>query len=251
MILTNSSQFISQLVTDLEAIEETLSNPYFSYTLGFNIKRDEICQCKLYIRFFDRDDSFLKFFEIFTDSNIKQMATHDFHHAEDIAFKKSALGFKGFTIGVVKDFKTNRTGYGWGARATSIISGPYFYGYRFLDDFLSRRMYKYIAPNRGFLKLPFMTEMVEIQESINEKEHKYCLCPTITRDNLSEISRSLEENLSPSCRLYHNEIIGLNPALTLVNMGGGRNEEKLYYHNFKKSNKIKHYSLKEDGISKT
>ncbi len=244
MMFPNSSQFIGQLVADLEPIEETLSNPYFSYTLGFNIKHNEICQCKLYIRFFDRDDSFLKFFEIFTDLNIKQMATHDFHHAEDIAFKKSALGFKGFTIGVVKDFNTDRTGCGWGARATSIISGPYFYGYRFFDDFLSRKMYKYVTPNLRFLKLPFMTEMVEIQESFDEKEHKYCLCPTITRDNFSEISRSIEGNLSPSCKLYHNEIIEANPALTLVNMGIGPNEEKLYYHNFKCSNKIKNYLLK-------
>jgi len=246
MMFPNSSQFIGQLVADLEPIEETLSNPYFSYTLGFNIKHNEICQCKLYIRFFDRDDSFLKFFEIFTDLNIKQMAIHDFHHAEDIAFEKSALGFKGFTIGLVKDFNTNRTGCGWGARATSIISGPYFYGYRFFDDFLSRKMYKYVTPNLRFLKLPFMTEMVEIQESFEEKEHKYCLCPTITRDNLSEISRSMEGNLSPSCKLYHNEIIKLNPALTLVNMGIGPNEEKLYYHNFKKSNKIKHYFLNDE-----
>ena len=246
MILTNSSQFIGKLVADLEPIEKTLSNPYFSYTLGFNIKHNEIRQCKLYIRFFDRDDSFLKFFEIFTDLNIRQMATHDFHHAEDIAFKKSALGFKGFTIGVVKDFKTNRTGCGWGARASSIISGPYFYGYRFFDDFLARKMYKYVTPNRRFLQLPFMTEMVEIQESFEGKEHKYCLCPTITRDNLSEISRSMEGNLSPSCKLYHNEIIKLNPALTLVNMGIGPNEEKLYYHNFKKSNKIKHYFLYDE-----
>jgi hypothetical protein len=246
MMFTNSSQFIKQLVADLKPIEETLSNPHFSYTLGFNIKHHEICQCKLYIRFFDRDDSFLKFFKIFTDPNIKQMATHDFHHAEDIAFKKSALGFKGFTIGVVKDFNTNKTGYGWGARATSIISGPYFYGYRFLDDFLSRKMYKYVAPNRRFSKLPFVTEMVEIQEFANEKENKYCLCPMITRDNLSEISRSLEENLSSSCKLYHNEIIGLNPALTLVNMGIGPNEEKLYYHNFKKSNKINNYFLNDE-----
>ena len=44
-------------MADLEPIEETLSNPYFSYTLGFNIKHNEIRQCKLYIRFFDRDDS--------------------------------------------------------------------------------------------------------------------------------------------------------------------------------------------------
>ena len=91
-----------------------------------------------------------------------------------------------------------------------------------------------------------MTEMVEIQESLEEKEHKYCLCPTITRDNLSEISRSMEGNLSPACKLYHNEIIKLNPALTLVNMGIGPNEEKLYYHNFKKSNKIKHYFLNDE-----
>ena len=244
MMLTNSSQFIRQLVGDLEPIEETLSNPSFSYTLGFNVKNNKICQCKLYIRFFDRDDSFLKFFEIFTDANIKAMAIHDFRHAEDIAFKKSALGFKGFTIGLVRDFNTNRTGCGWGARATSIISGPYFYGYRFFDDFLSRKMYKYVTPNLRFLKLPFMTEMVEIQESFEEKEHKYCLCPTITRDNLSEISRSMEGNLSPSCKLYHNEIIEANPALTLVNMGIGPNEEKLYYHNFKCSNKIKNYLLK-------
>ena len=89
-----------------------------------------------------------------------------------------------------------------------------------------------------------MTEMVEIQESFDEKEHKYCLCPTITKDNLSEISRSIEGNLSPSCKLYHNEIIEANPALTLVNMGIGPNEEKLYYHNFKCSNKIKNYLLK-------
>jgi len=246
MILTNSSQFIKQLIGDLESIEETLSNPYFSYTLGFNIKHNEIRQCKLYIRFFDRDDSFLKFFEIFTDLNIKQMATHDFHHAEDIAFEKSALGFKGFTIGVVKDFNTNRTGCGWGARATSIISGPYFYGYKFFDDFLSSKMYKYVTPNRRFFKLPFMTETVEIQESFGKQEHKYCLCPTITRDNLSEISQSMEGNLSPSCKLYHNEVVGLNPALTLVNMGIGPNEEKLYYHNFKKSNKIKHYFLNDE-----
>ena len=246
MTLTNSSQFIKQLIADLESIEETLSNPYFSYTLGFNIKHNEIRQCKLYIRFFDRDDSFLKFFDIFTDLNIKQMAIHDFHHAEDIAFKKSALGFKGFTIGLVKDFNTNRTGCGWGARATSIISGPYFYGYRFFDDFLSRKMYKYVTPNLRFLKLPFMTEMVEIQESFGKQEHKYCLCPTITRDNLSEISQSMEGNLSPSCKLYHNEIITLNPSLTLVNMGIGPNEEKLYYHNFKKSNKIKHYFLNDE-----
>jgi len=246
MMLTNSSQFIRQLVGDLEPIEETLSNPSFSYTLGFNVKNNKICQCKLYIRFFDRDDSFLKFFEIFTDANIKAMAIHDFRHAEDIAFKKSALGFKGFTIGLVRDFNTNRTGCGWGARATSIISGPYFYGYRFFDDFLSRKMYKYVTPNLRFLKLPFMTEMVEIQESFEEKEQKYCLCPTITRDNLSEISRSMEGNLSPACKLYHNEIIKLNPALTLVNMGIGPNEEKLYYHNFKKSNKIKHYFLNDE-----
>ena len=246
MILTNSSEFIKRLVVDLEPIEEALSSPYFSYTLGFNIKHNEIRQCKLYIRFFDRDDSFLKFFEIFTDANIKAMAIHDFRHAEDIAFKKSALGFKGFTIGLVRDFNTNRTGCGWGARATSIISGPYFYGYRFFDDFLSRKMYKYVTPNLRFLKLPFMTEMVEIQESFEKKEHKYCLCPTITRDNLSEISRSMEGNLSPSCKLYHNEIIKINPALTLVNMGIGPNEEKLYYHNFKKSNKIKHYLLNDE-----
>ena len=233
MMLTNSFQFIKQLVADLEPIEETLSNPHFSYTLGFNIKHHEICQCKLYIRFF-------------TDPNIKQMATHDFHHAEDIAFKKSALGFKGFTIGVVKDFNTNKTGDGWGARATSIISGPYFYGYRFLDDFLSRKMYKYVTPNRHLHKLPFMTEMVETQELFEGKEHKYCLCPTITRDNLSEISRSMEGNLSSSCKLYHNEIIALNPLLTLVNMGIGPNEEKLYYHNFKKSNEIKNYFLNDE-----
>ena len=91
-----------------------------------------------------------------------------------------------------------------------------------------------------------MTEMVEIQESFEEKEQKYCLCPTITRDKLSEISQSMEGNLSPSCKLYHNEIIDLNPALTLVNMGIGPNEEKLYYHNFKKSNKIKHYFLNDE-----
>ena len=93
MILTNSSEFIRQLVVDLEPIETALDNPRFSYTLGFNIKHNEIRQCKLYIRFFDRDDSFLKFFEIFTDANIKQMATHDFHHAEDVAFNTSALGW--------------------------------------------------------------------------------------------------------------------------------------------------------------
>jgi hypothetical protein len=246
MILTNSSQFIKQLIADLEPIEETLSNPYFSYTLGFNIKHHEICQCKLYIRFFDRDNSFLNFFEIFKDVNIKQMAIHDFHHAEDIAFEKSALGFKGFTLGFVKDFNTNRVGSGWGARASSIISGPYFYGYRFVDDFLSRKMYKYVTPNRRLHDLPFMTEMVETQELFEGKEHKYCLCPTITRDNLSEISQSMEGNLSSSCKLYHNEIVALNPSLTLVNMGIGPNEEKLYYHNFKKSNKIKNYFLNDE-----
>jgi hypothetical protein len=244
MMLTNSSQFIRQLVGDLEPIEETLSNPSFSYTLGFNVKNNKICQCKLYIRFFDRDDSFLKFFEIFTDSNIKQMAIHDFHHAEDIAFEKSTLGFKGFTIGLVKDFNTNRTGCGWGARATSIISGPYFYGYRFFDDFLSRKMYKYVTPNRRLHKLPFMTEMVEIQELFEGKDHKYCLCPTITRDNLAEISQSMEGNLSPSCKLYHKAITKTNLDLTLVNMGIGSAEEKIYYHNFKGSNKIKNYLLK-------
>ena len=246
MILTNSSQFIKQLIADLGPIEETLSNPYFSYTLGFNIKYHEICQCKLYIRFFDRDNSFFKFFEIFTDVNIKQMAIHDFHHAEDIAFEKSALGFKGFTIGLVKDFNTNKNGSGWGARASSIISGPYFYGYRFVDDFLSRKMYKYVTPNRRLHNLPFMTEMVETQELFEGKEHKYCLCPTITRDNLSEISQSMEGNLSSSCKLYHNEIVALNPSLTLVNMGIGPNEEKLYYHNFKKSNEIKNYFLNDE-----
>ena len=246
MILTNSSEFIRQLVVDLEPIETALDNPRFSYTLGFNIKNNEIRQCKLYIRFFDRDDSFLKFFEIFTDANIKQMATHDFHHAEDVAFNTSALGFKGFTIGLVKDLNSNRLGCGWGARASSIISGPYFYGYRFFDDFLSRKMYKYVRSNRRFFKLPFMTEMVETQESFEEQGHKYCLCPTITRDNLSEISQSLEGNLSPSCKLYHEEIVKLNSELTLVNMGVGPSEEKLYYHNFKKSNKIKHYFLNDE-----
>ena len=241
MILTNSSEFIKQLVADLKPIEEALSNPYFSYTLGFNIKHNEIRQCKLYIRFFDRDDSFLKFFEIFTDPIIRQMATHDFHHAEDIAFKKSELGFKGFTIGIVKDFDTNKTGYGWGARATSIISGPYFYGYRFFDDFLSKKTYKYVTLNRRFFSLPFMTEMIEIQESFYGKEDKYCLCPVITRDNLSEISQSMEGNLSSPCKLYHKAITKTNPDLTLVNMGIGAAEEKIYYHNFKSSNKVKKY----------
>jgi len=241
MMLTNSFQFLHQIAPALHSIEGLMSNPYFSYTLGFNVGLDKINQCKLYIRFFERDDSFLKFFEIFTDPNIKQMATHDFHHAEDIAFEKNALGFKGFTIGLVKDFNTNSTGCGWGARATSIISGPYFYGYRFFDDFLSSKMYKYVTPNRRFFKLPFMTETVEIQESFGKQEHKYCLCPTITRDNLSEISRSMEGNLSSSCKLYHKAITETNPDLTLVNMGIGPAEEKIYYHNFKRSNKIKNY----------
>ncbi len=244
MMLTNSFQFLHQIAPALHSIEGLVSNPHFSYTLGLNIGLDKINQCKLYIRFFERDDSFLKFFEIFTDPIIRQMATHDFHHAEDIAFKKSELGFKGFTIGIVKDFDTNKTGYGWGARATSIISGPYFYGYRFFDDFLSKKTYKYVTLNRRFFSLPFMTEMIEIQESFDEKENKYCLCPVITRDNLSEISQSMEGNLSSPCKLYHKAITETNPDLTLVNMGIGAAEEKIYYHNFKSSNKIKNYLLK-------
>ena len=89
-----------------------------------------------------------------------------------------------------------------------------------------------------------MTEMIEIQESFDEKENKYCLCPVITRDNLSEISQSMEGNLSSPCKLYHKAITKTNPDLTLVNMGIGAAEEKIYYHNFKSSNKIKNYLLK-------
>jgi hypothetical protein len=246
---TDTSEFTKQLVANLEPIEKTVDNPHFSYTLGFNVtgkKKAKINQCKLYIRFFDRDDSFLKFFKVFTDTSIKGMAIHDFRHAEDVAFKNDALGFKGFTVGIVKDFNTDKIGCGWGARATSIISGPYFYGYRFFDDFLSRKTYKYIVPNRRFFDMPFMTEMVEEQESFSGKTHKYCLCPVITRDNLNEISESMEGNLSYECKLFHNRILELNPDLTLVNMGIGPNEEKLYYHNFKKSNKIKHYLLNNE-----
>jgi hypothetical protein len=146
MMLTNSFQFLHQIATALHSIEGLMSNPYFSYTLGFNVGLDKINQCKLYIRFFERDDSFLKFFEIFTDPSIRQMATHDFHQAEDIAFKKSELGFKGFTIGLVKDFDTNRTGYGWGARATSIISGPIF----MVIDFL---MISFLKKHTNMLRL--------------------------------------------------------------------------------------------------
>jgi hypothetical protein len=241
MIPTSSSHFFTQLIDELDAIEKEVDNSSFSYTLGFNLTHGEPLRAKIYIRFFERDDSFLKFFEILPDQNIRQMATHDFHHADDIAFQKGELGFKGFTIGVAQDLGLNKTSYGWGARA---FDGQQisFYGYKFCDDFLFKKNYRYVKANTTPVQLPFMTEMVEIQlDWFGANEDKYCLCPSLTRNNLIHISNSLTSNLSTESALFHNKVIRTHPNLWLVNMGIGPSEEKVYYHNFSFQNKIKKY----------
>ena len=241
---SSSPYFCGELIDELHAIEKEVDNSSFSYTLGFNLAHGEPLRAKIYIRFFARDDSFLKFFEILSDKNIRQMAIHDFHHAHDIAFQNSELGFKGFTIGVAQDLGFNKTSYGWGARALKAgkIS---FYGYKFCDDFLFKKNYYYKKAKSTPLKLPFMTKMVEVQHDwMGISESKYCLCPTIRHDNFSDMSDSLSKNLSPEATDFHNKVLLAKPDLYLVNTGVGPNEEKVYYHNFSFQNKIKKYLLK-------
>tara|TARA_Y100000310_G_scaffold339802_1_gene433623 strand:+ start:1815 stop:2549 length:735 start_codon:yes stop_codon:yes gene_type:complete len=244
MIPTHSQYFCSELIDELHAIEKEVDNNSFSYTLGFNLVHGEPLRAKIYIRFFDRDDSFLKFFEILPDQNIRQMATHDFHHAHDIAFQNSELGFKGFTIGIAQDLGFNKVSYGWGARVLNAgeIS---FHGYKFCDDFLFKKIYRYTKAHRTPLRLPFMTQMIEVQHDwLGISEDKYCLCPSLKRDNLIDISNSLSSNLSPECATFHNKTVRRDPNLWLVNMGIGPGEEKVYYHNFSFQNQIKKYLLK-------
>jgi len=244
MIPTHSPYFCSELIDELHAIEKEVDNNSFSYTLGFNLVHGEPLRAKIYIRFFDRDDSFLKFFEILPDQNIRQMATHDFHHAHDIAFQNSELGFKGFTIGIAQDLGFNKVSYGWGARVLNAgeIS---FHGYKFCDDFLFKKIYRYTKADRTPLRLPFMTQMIEVQHDwLGISEDKYCLCPSLKRDNLINISNSLSSNLGPECATFHNKIVRRDPNLWLVNMGIGPGEEKVYYHNFSFQNQIKKYLLK-------
>tara|TARA_R110000751_G_C13744888_1_gene477807 strand:- start:193 stop:921 length:729 start_codon:yes stop_codon:yes gene_type:complete len=241
MTLTHSSYFCDELIEGLHAIEKEVDNNSFSYTLGFNLTHGEPLRAKIYIRFFDRDDSFLKFFEILPDQNIRQMATHDFHHAHDIAFQNSELGFKGFTLGVAQDLGFDKVSYGWGAR--SLDAGTIsFNGYKFCDDFLFKKIYRYVKANTTPLQLPFMTQMVEVQHDwLGISENKYCLCPLLQRNNLIDISHSLSHNLSAESNVFHTKVIRSNPNLWLVNMGVGPGEEKLYYHNFSFQNQIKKY----------
>ena len=243
--LPHSSQFLERVARQLHLIEQKVDNKSFSYLLGFNVILDTIAECKLYIRFFERDPSFLDFFEIFEDPNIRSMATHDFRHADKLAFEKDGLGFKGFTIGLAQDMATNEVATGWGARYKRIAETG-FYGYRYKDKKLSKRLYEYVIARKTPLKRPYygishLTEFIEVQEGANRRDAKYCLCPNISRSNFKEVSLLMEKNLSSECNLLHKEITRLNSDLTLVNMGFGPSEEKIYYYNFKSPNKINNY----------
>jgi hypothetical protein len=240
----HSSYFCSELINELHKIEKEVNNNSFSYTLGFNLTHGEPLRAKIYIRFFDRDDSFLKFFKILPDQNIRQMAIHDFHQAHDIAFQKSELGFKGFTIGVAQDFGLNKIAYGWGARSLDAEKIS-FNGYKFCDGFLFKKIYRYARADKTPLQLPFMTKMIEVQHDwLGISEDKYCLCPSLKNNDLINVSNSLANNLSPESVVFHNKIIRSDPNLWLVNMGIGPGEEKVYYHNFSFQNQIKKYLLK-------
>jgi len=245
MTVKHSSQFVQQAATQLRLIEKRIDNKAFSYLLGFNVVMDTICECKLYIRFFERDPSFLDFFEIFEDPNARVMASHDFHQADKIAFEKGGLGFKGFTIGMAKDMETDGVATGWGARYKR--GGEVgFYGYKHSDKALHKKLYQYVIARKTPLKRPYygvshLTEFVEVQGGKKGREAKYCLCPNISRSNFEEVSFLMEKNLSSECNLLHKALIKLNPDLTLVNMGFGAAEEKIYYHNFKTPNQINNY----------
>jgi len=243
--IKESSQFIEQAAHQLDLIEQKIGSNAFSYLLGFNVVLDTICECKLYIRFFKADASFLDFFEIFEDPNIKSMAIHDFRAAESVAFDKGGLGFKGFTIGKAKDMATQQLSTGWGARYKR-LGETGFYGYRYSNEELHKRLYHYLIARKTPLKRPYygisnLTEFIEVQEGKRGRDAKYCLCPQIDRSNFKEVSSLMEENLSVKCNLLHQELTKLNSDLTLVNMGFGTNEEKIYYHNFKHPNQINKY----------
>ena len=241
----HSSQFIRQAARQLQLIEKRIDNKAFSYLLGFNVIMDTICECKLYIRFFKRDLSFLSFFEIFEDQNIRGIASHDFRQADKIAFEKGGLGFKGFTIGLAIDMATNETATGWGARYKRGAEIG-FYGYKHSRQALHKKLYQYVIAHKTPFKRPYrgishLTEFIEVQEGKKGRDAKYCLCPNISKSNFEEVSFLMEGNLSSKCNLLHKALIKLNPDLTLVNMGFGTTEEKIYYHNFKNPNQINNY----------
>ena len=149
------------------------------------------------------------------------MAIHDFHGAHDIAFQKSELGFKGFTIGIAQDLGFDKTSYGWGARALEAgeIS---FMDIKFVMIFFLKKYIRYAKAKTTPLQLPFMTEMVEVQHDwLGISEDKYCLCPSLKRSNLIHISNSLSSNLSAESAAFHNKVIRSDPNLWLVNMGVG------------------------------
>jgi len=236
---------------ELERIESKILNKFkYSYTLGVNLVGGEVTQVKLYVRLFSKQEDMGSFCNIVPDESIRSVVKTRFQTWSGKAFERTGLGFKGFTILLGYDLNKDNGFFGFGGKRSE-GSDEVFEGIVTREANtkveVDKRIYKY--EKKGSVdffgrKLKFCTDIVEVQYNLKDltKPRKVCLCPEYNKDNILKLTKKIESNVSTKNKKFNQDVKASRRGLQLVNIGfGPEKEEKLYYHNFSKQNKIGGY----------